>query len=475
MSYDLIVIGGGPGGYVAAIRAAQHGMKVALVEGGTLGGTCLNVGCIPSKALIETAHALRMAREAAGFGVRVTGVELDFVAMIKRQRQIVRRLTQGVAGLLRANGVTVISGWASVTAPGHVEVATEGGGARTLTARRILLATGSEPVVPPVPGLSGPGVGTSDTVWSLESLPPRVLVVGGGVIGIEMASLLGHLGSQVTVVELLPAVLPAADPEAVARLVEILSRSGVTIHTRTRLTEVAGRVAHCAGPDGTFTVEADYILVAAGRRPRLNRDELDRLGVAYGPGGIRVNESFATTVPGIYAIGDVAGGGLAHAAMAHALACVDAMAGEPAHWQPDAVPAVVYSMPELAWVGMTEQKVREAGIDCDTARFPTSALGRAHTLGETEGFIKLVTSRATGEVLGMHIIGPQASELINEGALAVTVGATAWDLAHTVHAHPTLSEGIQEAAHALLGGALHIPPKGPSPHRNKAGGDQNGR
>ncbi|HYG57860.1 MAG TPA: NAD(P)/FAD-dependent oxidoreductase, partial [Symbiobacteriaceae bacterium] len=338
MSYDLIVIGGGPGGYVAAIRAAQHGMKVALVEGGTLGGTCLNVGCIPSKALIETAHALRMARDAASLGVRVTGVALDFPAMIGRQRQIVRRLTQGVAGLLRANGVTVIAGWASIAAPGSVAVTTNGA-SQTLTARRIMLATGSEPVIPPVPGLAGPGVGTSDTVWALESLPPRVLVVGGGVIGIEMASLLGHLGSQVTVVELLPAVLPAADAEATAKLVELLSRAGVTIRTQTRLDRVEGGVAHCSGPDGAFTVEADYMLVAAGRRPRLNRENLDHLGVAYGPGGIEVNAHFETTVPGIYAIGDVAGGGLAHAAMAHALACVDGMAGHQGHFQPNAVPA----------------------------------------------------------------------------------------------------------------------------------------
>lgn len=479
--YDIVIIGGGPGGYVAAIRAAQLGAKVALVEKERVGGTCLNRGCIPTKALVRSVEVLQVVEEAPAFGVIVEEPAFDFARLMARKDEVVARLVGGVEGLLKSYKVEVVSGTATIPKPGLVLVKPSSSDpsptsnlqpfdgvypersrraqGRPLTSKNIIIATGSVPARPPIAGLDAPGVLTSDDILELEEVPDSLAVIGGGVIGLEFASIFHALGTKVTVLEMLPTLLPTVDGELARRYQSHLQRSGVEVHLRARVEEIrpqgdglAVRVAN-----SEKEAEAEKVLVATGRVPYTEGLGLDELGVKRERGAIVVDEYMATNVPGVYAIGDVTGGVmLAHVASRQGEVAVENILGHPVAMDYRAVPNCVFTLPEIAGVGLTEEEVKGEGLDYTVARFPLSASGRALIVGETTGLVKLICERESHRVLGMHIMGPQASDLIAEGTLAVQMGATARDIAQTIHAHPTLPEAIMEAAKAAaFGQAIH--------------------
>jgi dihydrolipoamide dehydrogenase len=456
--HDLVIIGGGPGGYVAAIRAAQLGAKVALVEKDRVGGTCLNRGCIPTKALVRSVEVLQLVDKAPAFGVIVEEPAFDFARIMTRKNEIVARLVGGVEGLLGAHRVEVVSGTATIAKPDLVLVRTANGD-RRLATENVVIATGSVPASPPIAGLDAPGALTSADVLELKEVPDSLAVIGGGVIGLEFASIFHALGTRVTVLEMLPTLLPTVDGELARRYKSHLQRERVEVHLRARVEEIrpkgdglAVRVA-----DSGEEVEAEKVLVATGRVPYTEGLGLEELGVKREREAIVVDERLATNVPGIYAIGDVTGGiMLAHLASRQGEVAVENILSHPVAMDYRAVPNCVFTLPEIAGVGLTEQEAKAEGLDYEVARFPFSASGRALTIGETTGLVKLVCERESGKVLGVHIMGPQASDLIAEGSLAIQMGATARDIAETIHAHPTLPEAVMEAAKATaFGEAIH--------------------
>jgi len=471
--YDIVIIGGGPGGYVAAIRAAQLGAIVALVEKDRVGGVCLNRGCIPTKALVRSVEVLQLVEEAPTFGVIVEEPAFDFARIMARKDEIVARLVGGVEALLKAHKVKVVSGTATIPKPGLVLVkpassassptsnpsTTLRTGFQHLTSKNIIVATGSVPARPPIAGLDAPGVLTSADVLELEDAPDSLAVIGGGVIGLEFAGIFHALGTKVTVLEMLPTLLPTVDSELARRYKSYLQRGGVEVHLRARVEEIrpkgdglAVRVA-----DSGEEVEAEKVLVATGRAPYTEGLGLEELGVKRERGAIVVDERMATTVPGVYAIGDATGGVmLAHLASRQGEVAVENILGRPVAMDYRAVPNCVFTLPEIAGVGLTEQAAKAEGLDYKVARFPFAASGRALTIGETAGLVKLICESESGKVLGVHIMGPHASDLIAEGTLAIQMGATARDIAETIHAHPTLPEAIMEAAKAAaFGQAIH--------------------
>jgi dihydrolipoamide dehydrogenase len=456
--HDLVIIGGGPGGYVAAIRAAQLGAKVALVEKDRVGGTCLNRGCIPTKALVRSVEVLQLVDQAPAFGVIVEEPAFDFARIMARKDEVVARLVGGVEGLLEAHKVEVVPGTATIPQPGLVLVKTANGD-RRLATENVVIATGSVPASPPIAGLDAPGVLTSAEVLELEEVPDSLAVIGGGVIGLEFAAIFHALGTRVTVLEMLSTLLPTVDGELARRYRSYLQQEGVEVHLRARVEDIrpkgdglAVRVA-----DSGEEVEAEKVLLATGRVPYTEGLGLEELGVQRERGAIVVDERLATNVPGIYAIGDVTGGiMLAHLASRQGEVAVENILGHPVAMHYRAVPNCVFTLPEIAGVGLTEGEAKSEGFDYEIARFPFSASGRALTIGETTGLVKLICERESGKVLGMHIMGPQASDLIAEGTLAIQMGATARDIAETIHAHPTLPEAIMEAAKAAaFGEAIH--------------------
>lgn len=456
--YDVVIIGGGPGGYVAAIRAAQLGGKVALVEKDRVGGTCLNRGCIPTKALVRSVEALQLVDEAPALGVIVEEPAFDFARMMSRKDEVVTRLVGGVEGLLKAHRVEVVSGTATIPKPDLVLTRAANGDHRLAT-RNIIVATGSVPARPPIAGLDAPGVLTSADILELEEVPDSLAVIGGGVIGLEFASIFHALGTKVIVLEMLPTLLPTVDGELARRYKSYLQRGGVEVHLRARVEEIRpqgdGLAIGVAG--STEEVEAEKVLVATGRVPYTEGLGLEKLGVKRERGAIVVDERMATNVPGVYAIGDVTGGiMLAHLASRQGEVAAENIMGHPVAMDYHAVPNCVFTLPEIAGVGLTEEEAKKEGLDYEVTRFPFSASGRALTIGETLGLVKLICERESGQVLGMHIMGPQASDLIAEGTLAIQMGATARDIAETIHAHPTLPEAIMEAAKAAaFGEAIH--------------------
>lgn len=478
--FDLLVIGGGPGGYVAAIRAAQRGLRVGLVEKERPGGVCLNWGCIPTKAMLRSAEVLQTIRNGAEFGVHTDGVRVDFAAVCGRKDAIVEELTDGVAGLLKANGVTVVEGHARFTGPTTVEVFEIGrspvfpGGPRyaadpvatrvaTIGAAAVLVATGSVPVQLPVPGADLPGVITSDGAFGLTEVPDRLVVVGGSAVGVEWAGLFAAFGSEVTVVELQDRLVPAEDEEIGVALGRAFGKRGITVltgSTVTAITEEGNSLR--VGVDGRQArdLDADVVLVGVGRRPNTAGLGLDAAGVATDARGfIRVDDQLRTNVEHIWAIGDVTGRALlAHVASHQGMTAADVIAGGDSRIDYTVIPAATFTHPEVAGVGLTENAARTAGHEIVTAKFPFSALGRAKTFGDTEGFVKIVAGARHNEVLGVHIIGPSASDLIAEGALAISLEATLDELADTIHAHPTLGEIGMEAALTGLGLPVHIAP-----------------
>ena len=463
-SFDLVVIGAGPGGYVAALRAAQLGLKTACVEkDASLGGTCLNVGCIPSKALLHSSELYAAAgKEFRTHGIGVGELTLDLGAMMKRKNRVVTTLTRGIAGLFKKAGVEPITGTARLAGEGRV-VVTNDDGERTLKAEKILIASGSVPIELPSLPFDGKRILDSTAALALDSVPARLLVVGAGAIGLELGSVWSRLGAEVTVVELTPGVTPGMDVAMGKELQKALRKQGLKFRFETSVESAvagdAGVTAKLRLKDGSEEdLETDAILVAVGRRAFAEGLGLAEAGVATDERGrITVDADFATNVPGVYAIGDViAGPMLAHKAEEEGVGCVEKLAGHAGHVSYDTIPAVVYTHPEFAAVGLTSEQAASQGIEVREGLFPFAGNGRARTMGETEGAVKILADAKTDRVLGVHIVGPGASDLIAEAAVAMEMGASAEDLARSVHAHPTLPEAIKEAALAVDGRALHI-------------------
>lgn len=461
--YDIAIIGGGPGGYVAAIRAAQLGAKVALVEKDQLGGVCLNRGCIPTKALVKSIELLRQFEEADEFGVIAGQPAFDFTRLMSRKREVVEKSVAGVEALTRANKIEVFRGIGQLHKPGLVRVSREEGDAQDIAADTIIIATGSVSARPPIPGLDLEGVLTSDDVLELEEVPAEMVIVGGGVIGIEFATILNALGTKVTIVEMLPRILLPVDHELARRYRRLLRRQGVEIHLNSPVKEIKPRdgrlLVRFETPKGEGEVEAEKVLVATGRTPYTNGLNLEEVGVKVERRAIVVDEYLRTSAPDIYAIGDVTGGiMLAHVASREGEVAAENALGHERRMDYSVVPNCVFSVPEIAGVGLTEEEAKEKGIAYKVSKFPFRASGRALTMGETEGLVKMICEEGTRRVLGLHIMGPHATDLIAEGALAIQLGATARDIAETIHAHPTLSEAVMEAALGQLEGSIHIAP-----------------
>ncbi|MCL6430146.1 MAG: dihydrolipoyl dehydrogenase [Anaerolineae bacterium] len=461
MSQDLVVIGGGPGGYVAALRAAQLGARVTLVEADRLGGVCLNVGCIPTKALLASAGVYHTVARAAEFGVRCNAPEVDWAAMQARKEQVVAKMVGGVRMLLERAGVTVLPGRARFLGADRLAVSGPAG-EQMLSGGRFIIATGSAPLRLPIPGADLPGVLDSTGALSLETLPESLLVVGGGAVGLEFATLFATLGVRVTLVEMLPRLAPLMDRDVGEALRTALAVQRVKVYVNTRIEAIEagdrGLVARLQGAQEGLAVEAEKVLLAAGRRPNVEGLGLEEAGVAFDRKGIRVDDRMATSVAGIYAIGDVVGGSmLAHVAMHQGVVAAENALGHEAHMRYNAVPSCIFTRPEAASVGLSEEAAREQGYDVRVGRFPFNGNGKAVAQGEIEGFVKVVAEARYGAVLGMHVVGPHASDLILEGALGLTLETTLDEIAATIHAHPTLGEAVAEAGLAALGRALHLP------------------
>lgn len=458
--HDLIVIGGGPGGYVCALRAAQLGMNVACIdENEQLGGTCLRVGCIPSKALLESSE--RYAEATSSFsdhGIQFEGVRLDLARLMQRKAQVVTALTKGIAGLFKQRRITHYRGRGRFGTPQQVIVSADGS-EQTVRAKRVVIATGSRSA--PLAGvdLDGDRIGTSTEALSYTTVPEHLVVIGAGYIGLELGTVWRRLGARVTVLEYLDRILPGMDAEIADEAFKIFRKQGLEFRLNTRVTSArvrdAGCLVECADAE---PVSCDRVLLAVGRKPNVEGLALDAIGLELDDRGrIPVDENFATPVEGVFAIGDVIRGPmLAHKAEDEGVACAEYMATGYGHVNYDAIPGVVYTDPEIASVGRTEEQLREQGVDYRKGVFPFIANGRARALGHTAGRVKILADRQTDRILGVHIIGPRAGELIAEAAVAVEFGASSEDLARCTHAHPTLSEAVKEAALAVDGRALHI-------------------
>ena len=458
--FDLIVIGAGPGGYVCAIRAAQLGLKVACVEGReTLGGTCLNVGCIPSKALLHATHLLHEAEvNFAKMGLVAAAPSVDWAKMQDYRADVVTGNTRGIEFLFKKNKVTWLKGWASIPAPGQVKVGDELHGAKS-----VVIATGSEPSSLPGVAIDETGIVTSTGALALAKVPKSMVVIGAGVIGLELGSVYARLGAQVTVVEYLDAITPGMDGEVQKALQKILARQGLkfvlgaAVQGATTTQDGATVRYKLRKDESEHEVAAETVLVATGRKPFTAGLGLEALGVEMGPRGtVRTDAHFATNIPGLYAIGDaIAGPMLAHKAEDEGMAVAEILAGRAGHVNYDVIPGVIYTTPEVASVGRTEESLKEEGRAYKAGKFPFMGNARAKAVFQGDGFVKILADAATDRILGAHIIGPAAGDLIHEVCVAMEFGAAAQDLALTCHAHPTFSEAVREAALACGDGAIH--------------------
>lgn len=456
---DLIVIGGGPGGYVAAIRAAQLGMRVTLIEKDELGGTCLNRGCIPTKAYYQNASVLRTLEHLGQFNVSGGPWQFDLPGAHQRKQSIVQNLVQGIAGLLKANDVEVIKGVASLASPTQVLV-----GEQRLDATRILLATGSVTARPPIPGLDLPGVVTSDEILELQTIPPRLAVIGGGVIGLEFAGIFQTFGSQVTVIEYQPELLGATDREISKRMKVYLKKQGITVLTGAAVQSIAqtteGLLLQVTTAKAEQTVAADNVLAATGRKACNQCLNLDEVGVAMDQRGlVTVDANYQTSVPGIYAIGDLVGRKmLAHVASEEGRVAVERMAGLASEVPYYAVPSVIFTFPEIATVGLTEEEAKQAGTPYRVGKFQFAANSKAVAMGETDGLVKVIADQAD-TIVGVHILGPHAADLIQAASLMVKQRLKLEDVATTIHPHPTLGEALLEAVLDVDRRAIHLLPR----------------
>ena len=457
-THDLVVIGAGPGGYVAAIRAAQAGMNVACVERfERLGGTCLNVGCIPSKALLEASARFVAARDnLAGFGVRAEGVSVDVAAMQKRKETIVDGLTKGVAFLFKKNKISRYTGLARLAGQGRVAV--NGAEPLQVEAKWIIVATGGKPTTIPGVVFAGDRIGSSTAALAYAEVPRRLVVVGAGTIGLELGSIWRRLGAEVIVVEPGDRVLPEMDAELSRQALRLLKRQGLVIHTGAKVNGARAEGGECVvAVEGMEPLRADRVLVATARAPRTDGLGLEEAGVRRTASGwVEVDGDFRTAAPGVYAIGDVIGGAmLAHKASEEGVACVEKLAGLQRHVDYDAVPSVVYTAPEIASVGRTQEALESAGVPFKAGAFPFKANGRALAHGDSDGLVKVLAHADTDALLGVHVIGPWASELIGQATVAMAAKMTSAAFARVCAAHPTLSEAIHEAALAVSGKAIH--------------------
>lgn len=460
----LAVIGGGPGGYIAAIRAAQLGAEVTLIEKGAMGGTCLNVGCIPTKALIHSADLYHeITTDAKKNGILVEQVSVDFAAMQKKKNTVVKQLVNGVGGLMNANGITVVKGTARFASKTLIQVTGEEG-TTDITFDKALIASGSIPSVVPIPGHDLDGVVDSTGALNFEEIPKSLCIIGGGVIGIEMAHVYQRLGTKVTIVEMLPDILINLDSDITAVMKKVMKKNKVDILLETKVNAIEkaeeGLAVKVTAADGTEkAIEAEKVLMCVGRRPATAELGLEEIGVATERNRILVDEAYQTNVENIYAIGDCIGGiMLAHVASAEGIAAVEGMLGHQPHICFDAVPSCVYTSPELSGVGLTEKEAIQKGLDYQVGIFPLVGNGKSLIIGDTSGLVKIVADKKTGELLGLHMCGPNATELIVESTLAITKKATVEDLLAAIHAHPSVGESLQEAAHAVFGNALNMPP-----------------
>lgn len=460
-TFDLVVIGGGPAGYVAAIRAAQLGMKTACVEKrGTLGGTCLNVGCIPSKALLDSSERFEEAgKHAAEHGIKIGKLELDLKTMLKRKDDVVDNLCKGIEGLFKKNKVTYVKAAGEITAPDTVKA-----GKETLKTKNILIATGSE--VTPLPGveIDEKKIVSSTGALALESVPGHMVVIGGGVIGLELGSVWRRLGSKITVVEFLDRIVPGVDGEVGKQFHKILEKQGMEFKLGTKVTKAENKskgvkltLEPAKGGDAE-TLDADVVLVAIGRRPYTQGLGLESVGIKTDERGrIPINGHFQTSQKNIYAVGDVVVGPmLAHKAEEEAIAAVEIMAGQAGHVDHNTVPSVIYTWPEVASVGKSEEELKAAGVSYNAGKFPFLANSRGRAIGQTDGFVKILADAKTDRVLGVHIIGPDAGTLIAEAVTVMEFGGSAEDIARTCHAHPSLNEAVKEAALAVDKRPIHI-------------------
>ena len=452
-TYDIAVIGGGPGGYVAAIRAAQLGFSVVLIEkSATLGGTCLNVGCIPSKALLDSTELLHQAKEKFSVhGITTGAVGVDFAQMMKRKTDVVISTTKGIDYLMQKNKITRLVGTGTLIAPGKIQVHAETETSE-ITAHKIILATGSEPTPLPSAPFDFKRVISSSEALALTEIPKSMVIIGGGVIGVEMGSIYARLGTAVTIVEFMDSIIPTMDKELGRALERSLKKLGITFQLGTKVTGVKATkkdvTVSAETKTGAITLETEYVLVAIGRRPYTAGLGLENVGLAPDERGrIPINDHFETTVPGIYAIGDaVRGAMLAHKASEEGAAVAELIAGQHAHIDYNCIPGVVYTWPEVAAVGKTEEELKAAGIAYKKGSAPFKASGRARAAEESEGFIKILADTQTDEILGVHMMGPRCADLIGEAVVAMSYRASAEDIGIISHAHPTFSESIKEAA-----------------------------
>jgi dihydrolipoamide dehydrogenase len=464
--FDLIVIGAGPGGYVCAIRAAQLGLKVACIDKrGAPGGTCLNVGCIPSKALLHATEVLDETRQAEHMGIRVGAVKVDIEKMMAFKQDGIDGNTQGVTFLLKKNKIEELHGAACLTTPGAMDVALLDGTTRQLTAKNIVLATGSE--VTPLPGIEidEDRIVSSTGALDFDSVPKHLVIVGAGIIGLELGSVWRRLGAEVTVVEYLDRITPGVDADVAKNFQRALKKQGIKFMLGKKVTGAKAlkasakiTLAPASGEGESETLSADRVLVAIGRRAHTDGLGLEAIGVTRdGQGRIETDAHFQTNIAGVYAIGDViAGPMLAHKAEEEGVAVAEHLAGKPSHVNYNVIPGVIYTHPEVAWVGQSEEDLKQQGTAYKVGKFPFMANGRAKVNGTTEGFVKILADAETDRVLGVHILGAHAGNLIAEAAIAMEFSASAEDVARTCHAHPTLTEAVKEAALAIDGRALHM-------------------
>jgi len=454
--FDMAIIGGGPGGYVAALRARQLGLSVALAEKERVGGVCLNRGCIPTKTLLSHVDGLLWVRRSVREGILDREPTLDFSAMMRRKNEIVENIVSGLEELLVGSGVVLYNARARISEPGVVVT----GLGDTITASNIIIGTGAKPWIPPIPGADLPGVVSTRQALALEKVPPSIVIIGGGVVGQEFAAIFSGLGSRVTVLEALDRILTEVDAEIARRYVSLLRPRGIMTEesVQVRSIETAGDLLRVIYERKAKekTVDADLVLMATGRRPNIEGSGIEDLGITLSDGAIKVDGFLRTSVPGIYAIGDVLGRQmLAHVASYHGEIVAENVAGHEKPVNETAIPACVFTSPQIAWVGLTEEEARKTGHTFRASTFSLSASGMAQALGESRGLIKLIEDTGTGRLIGVHLFGPHVSELIGEATLAVRKGLSASDLAGTIHAHPTISEALREAALGLLGGPIH--------------------
>ena len=462
--FDVVIIGSGPGGYIAAIRAGQLGLKTAIIEKDKeLGGTCLNIGCIPSKALLTSSDHFSFAKkEASKHGIVIDNVHVDLSKMLQRKDKVVKTLTGGVRALMKTNKVTTLEGLGTITAPGKISVKASGGESQEIETKNIIIATGSVPTELPFAKFDGQTIVSSTEALCFTEAPPKLLVIGAGAIGLELGSVWNRLGSEVTMLEFLPRVALGFDLELANLLQRSLTAQGMIFHLETKVSAVKvenGRATAVASKGGQeLTFEADKVLVSVGRRPFSEGVGAAEVGIEMDERKrIKVDKHFRTNVGGIYAIGDViAGPMLAHKAEEEGIACVEIIAGKSGHVNYDVIPSIIYTNPELAGVGLTEDDAKEKGIDVRIGKFPFRANGRALANEDAEGLVKFVADAKTDRILGAHILQHAASELIAEAASVMEFGGSAEDLGRTTHSHPTLSEAVKEAALAVDKRALHI-------------------